>query len=131
MTRDLADAPHPASPDAAAGTHSGESGRTGWRARVSDQLRRWWGLAVPLVAAAGGGWAAAAGDQGSIGGWGLVQALPWPYFAALAMVALSFLAQLFGRLADRPSTGGVAGAVLVTHLVCLVFLLHGAPALLE
>ncbi len=93
-----------------------------------DPVRRW-GLLVPVVAAVVGGAAAASGDQSLIGSWGLIQALPWPYFVALAVVGASFVLQLYGLRDEEPTLLG--HLTLGAHVVCLVFLLHGAPALLE
>lgn len=72
-----------------------------------------------------GGYFASAGDQGAIGTLGLIEALPLGYFACLAILSLMFLWELLLRpvRARRVS--------LAAHVVGLVVLLHGAPALLE
>jgi len=65
------------------------------------------------------------GNQNLIGQCGLIQALPIGYFVSLVLLSASFLWQLLGRRSRmRPFVLGV-------HLVGLVVLLHGAPALLE
>lgn len=84
---------------------------------------------MPLLAGVVGGRAAASGDQSAIGGWGLIEALPWPYFAALWVVGLSFVFHLFRD--DKYISKGPTLVVLGSHVGCLIFLLHGAPALLE
>jgi hypothetical protein len=68
---------------------------------------------------------AARGEQGAIGSWGLVQALPMGYFACLGLLCVLFLKELLGRRVR----GRVS--VLATQLVGLVVLLHGAPGFLE
>lgn len=79
---------------------------------------------IPVTVTVLGCFSASRGDQTSIGAWGLVQALPAPYLLCTAALTVSFLVELLGR---RPSSG----PVLAAHLVGMVFLLHGAPALLE
>jgi hypothetical protein len=68
--------------------------------------------------------AAGQGDQSRIGQWGLIQALPPLYFLSLAILTVSFFAELY-----RPHAR--SSLVLAGHVVGMVLLLHGAPGFLE
>lgn len=81
-------------------------------------------LAGALAIAAVGCVAASQGDQNRIGQWGLIQALPPLYFVGLAVLTVSFFAELFRPHARSP-------LVLAGHVLGMVILLHGAPGLLE
>jgi hypothetical protein len=68
--------------------------------------------------------AASRGDQGRIGDWGLIQALPPLYFVGAAGLSVSFVLEAFRRA--RRNT-----AVLFAHVLGAVIVLHGAPAFVE
>lgn len=93
------------------------------RAGRHDQVLVRLGVAVALVVVGCG--AASQGDQSRIGAWGLIEALPPLYYVSIVLLTASFFTELFST-AHRPS-----GAVLATHVVGMVVLLHGAPGFLE
>lgn len=104
-------------------TESRDQGSTRPSPRELAGLAATLGTVVAIVTA--GGFFAHLGEQDAIGSLGLIQALPLGYFACLAVLSLAFLWELF----VRPVTERVV--VLATQIAGLVFLLHGAPALLE
>lgn len=59
-------------------------------------------------------------DLSEIGDYGLVNALPWPFYAALALLAAGFCLAV-----RRPSVPGWALGLYVTALVLVI---HGTPA---
>jgi hypothetical protein len=81
-------------------------------------------LVIPVVLVVAGCVVASLGAQSNIGVWGLIQALPWPWFPCLGALVVSFLVELFDQRRRN-------GLVLGVHLVGLVVLLHGAPGFLE
>lgn len=91
--------------------------------RVSVEQVLTVGAAVFVVAA--GCYFAAHGQQGAIGSWGLIQALPLGFFACAGLLTVLFLKELLGgrRRGRAP--------VLAVQLAGLVVLLHGAPGFLE
>lgn len=80
-------------------------------------------VALPVVVVVVGCFSAGRGDQGRIGEWGLIQALPWLYFASVAALTVSFFVELRRDGLNIPALG--------LHLVGLVVLLYGAPGFLE
>jgi len=81
-------------------------------------------IAAALAVVVLGCVAASHGDQGQIGPWGLIQALPTLYFVSTALLTVSFVVELLRR--DRSNN-----LVLAAHVVGMVVLLHGAPGFLE
>jgi hypothetical protein len=80
-------------------------------------------LALPLAALALGIVSLTGVRQSAIGQYGLIQALPVAYFAALALVAASFIATFASPQVRYPQ--------FAVEATVLVFLLEGAPAIAE
>jgi hypothetical protein len=78
---------------------------------------------VAVVAAVGWSLALAQVDPDRIDDFGLVSALPVPAFLALGAICLSFAVAVTRPVMRTP--------VLALHVVALVFMLHGAPTVLE
>lgn len=81
------------------------------------------GFSVCFAAASVGYLALKTSPVDKIGAYGLIQALSPLYYAALALLIVSFAWNLRSELHRE--------ALLSAHLVVLVFLVHGAPAVIE
>lgn len=81
------------------------------------------GFALCFIALAIGFFALKTSSVANIGTYGLINALSPLYYVALALLIISFASNL--RVKQYRS------ALLGTHLVILVFLVHGAPEIIE
>ncbi len=99
---------------------AGDAGRHGWRAigRPGDR----WPLAAVACAVLLWGLSLRNVDLDRIGSYGLVPLLPLPFYAALAILIVSFCASVH-RERTQP-------AILLMHVVAVLVVVHGTPAIL-